>query len=835
MNAQLFGGWCEMDKYSVGGMTCAACSARVEKAVKAVEGVNSCSVNLLTNSMTVDGSAEKSVIIDAVEKAGYSAKAFGENTRNKTDDLVDKTTPKLIKRLILSVLFLIALMYFSMGHTMWGFPLPSFFEHNHIAIGITQMLLCIIVMIINQNFFINGFRALFKRSPNMDSLIALGSLAGFVYSVYSLFKMTTVSSETAMNILHNDFYFESSAMILTLITVGKTLESFSKGKTTNALKSLMNLQAKTVKIIKDGEEITVPIEQISVGDEFVVYPGESVAVDGVILSGESAIDESSLTGESIPVDKIAGDKVFSGTINKSGFLRCKAQKVGEDTTISQIIKMVNDAASSKAPIAKIADKVSGVFVPVVIAIAIITFICWLIIGQTLNFSLARAISVLVISCPCALGLATPVAIMVGNGIGAKSGILFKNATALENLGKVNIVALDKTGTVTKGEPSLTDIIPFGDYEKDDLLKIAYSLEKRSEHPLAKAIVDYCEKDDAVAFEIDDFKVIAGNGISAKINNNMYFGGNFKFISKIVKVDKTTEEELDKLTSKGKTPLIFANENELIGVIAVADTIKPDSPNAIKSLQKIGIKVVMLTGDNKKTAEAIAKQSGVDEVISEVLPEGKKQVIDKLKRSGKVLMVGDGINDAPALSAADSSVAIGAGTDVAIDAADIVIVKSVLSDLVKAIRLSKLTIRNIHQNLFWAFIYNVIGILLAAGVFIGLLGWQLNPMFGAAAMSLSSFCVVTNALRLNLYNLEKNRFFKKNTRKEQKTMEKEVKIEGMMCEHCEAHVKKALESLDEVISAEVSHKKGSALINLKQEIDDEKIKKAIENEGYKFIG
>lgn len=820
-----------LDKYSVGGMSCAACSARVEKAVSAVEGVKSCSVNLLTNSMVVEGTADKATIINAVEKAGYTAAKANEKNTSNNDDLVDKTTPKLIKRLVFSIIFLIVLMYFSMGHTMWGLPLPSFFEHNHIAIGITQMLLCVIVMIINQSFFTNGFKALFKRSPNMDSLIALGSSAGFIYSTYSLFKMTSVSSEVAMSILHNDLYFESSAMILALITIGKTLESFSKGKTTNALKSLMNLQAKTVKIIKDGKEITIPTEQISVGDEFVVYPGESIAVDGVILSGESAIDESSLTGESVPIDKAVDDKVSSGTINKSGFLRCKALKVGEDTTISQIIKMVNDAASSKAPIAKIADKVSGIFVPIVIAIALLTFIGWLIVGQPVNFSLSRAISVLVISCPCALGLATPVAIMVGNGIGAKNGILFKNATALENLGKVNIVALDKTGTITKGEPTVTDIISLS----DDLLKIAFSLEKQSEHPLAKAITSYCEQNKTEVFETESFKEIAGNGISAKINNVQYFGGSYKFISKNIEIDNDTEKTISELTSKGKTPLLFANEKQLVGIIAVADTIKQDSPNAIKQLQKMGIKVVMLTGDNKQTANIIAKQSGVDEVFAEVLPDGKKQIIDKLKQNGKVLMVGDGINDAPALSAADSSVAIGAGTDVAVEAADIVIVKSVLSDLVKAITISKLTIRNIHENLFWAFIYNVIGIPLAIGLFINLFGWQLNPMFGAAAMSLSSFCVVTNALRLNLYNLEKKRFFKKNTVKEQDIMEKTVKIEGMMCEHCEAHVKKALENLDEVISAQVSHKDGTAKLNLSKEIDDEAVKQAVENEGYKYIG
>ncbi len=824
-----------MDKYSVGGMSCAACSARVEKAVSSVEGVKSCSVNLLTNSMLVEGEADKGAVINAVEKAGYTAKSVGDKKTDKNSDLDDKTTTSLIKRLIWSIIFLIVLMYFSMGHTMWNFQLPSFFEHNHIAIGITQMLLTVIVMIINQKFFTSGFRAIIKRSPNMDSLIALGSSAGFIYSTYSLFKMTVVSPDEAMNILHNGFYFESSAMILTLITVGKTLESFSKGKTTNALKSLMSLQAKTVKTIRDGKEITIPIEQISVGDEFVIYPGESVAVDGIVLEGESAVDESALTGESIPTDKAVGDKVSSGTINKSGFLRCKAVKVGEDTTISQIIKMVNDASTSKAPIAKIADKVSGIFVPAVIAIAIVTFVCWLVTGQSLNFALARAISVLVISCPCALGLATPVAIMVGNGIGAKNGILFKNATALENLGKSNIVVLDKTGTITKGEPKVTDIIPCGSFLEKDLITIALSLEQKSEHPLAKAIADYSNQNQINAFETEKFKVLSGSGISAQIDRITYFGGSYKFIGEKVEINEDTEKTIQNLSTDGKTPLLFSNENELIGIIAVADTVKKDSPKAIKQLQKMGLEVIMLTGDNKQTADAIGKLSGVDKVIAGVLPQGKKQVIDELKLKGKVAMVGDGINDAPALSTADSSVAIGTGTDIAIEAADIVIVKSGLSDLVKAITLSKLTIRNIHENLFWAFIYNVIGIPLATGLFINIFGWQLNTMFGAAAMSLSSFCVVSNALRLNLYHFEKDRFLKKITRKEQQIMGKTIKIEGMMCEHCEAHIKKALESLDDVVSAEVSHKTGTAKLNLKSEIDNETIKKVVEKEGYKYIG
>lgn len=836
-----------MEQYLVTGMSCAACVTRVEKAVSSVKGVTSCSVSLLTNSMGVDGTANSEEIIAAVREAGYEA-TLKRNRKDKNiqsysneDELKDTETPILKKRLIASLGFLIVLMYISMGHMMWGWPLPSFFYNNYVAMGLLQLLLAIAIMIINQKFFISGFKSLWHRAPNMDTLIALGSTAAFVYSTYALFAMTDAvvkgNSDAVMSYMH-EFYFESAGMILALITLGKMLEARSKGKTTNALKSLMKLAPKTATIYKEGVEITVPIDQVVKGDIFVVRPGENIPVDGIVLSGNSAVDESTLTGESVPVDKTVKSAVSAGTLNQSGFIRCEATRVGEDTTLSQIIQMVSEASATKAPIAKVADKVSGVFVPTVIIIAIITVIAWLFAGHTIGFALARGISVLVISCPCALGLATPVAIMVGNGMGAKNGILFKTAVSLEKAGKTQIVVLDKTGTITQGEPVVTDIIPMNHISENKLLSIAYALEKKSEHPLARAINQRAEQERITADEVEQFKSLPGNGLSASLNGAIMLGGNYKFISNHISVPEKIKEKAEYLSEAGKTPLFFANDNELCGIIAVADIIKEDSPKAIKEIQNMGIRVVMLTGDNRRTAKAIGTKAGVDEVIAGVLPDGKENVICNLQQQGKVIMVGDGINDAPALTSADIGIAIGAGADVAIDAADVVLMKSQLSDVPAAIRLSRATLRNIHENLFWAFIYNIIGIPLAAGVFIESLGWQLNPMFAAAAMSLSSFCVVTNALRLNLfkmYNSSKDYKIKnklKNTNvKERKTMEKILKIEGMMCGHCEMHVKKALEALDGVKSAKVSHKDAIAVVTLEKEISDDALKQAILEEGY----
>ena len=826
-----------MTQYNVTGMSCAACVARVEKAVNAVEGVNSCSVSLLTNSMGVEGSADPQKIISAVNEAGYDATLKdGKNTSSNSKDedaLKDTETPKLKKRLVASSGFLIVLMYISMGHVMWSFPLPEILASNPLAIGLSELLLTIIVMVINQKFFINGFKGLLHRSPNMDTLVALGSGASFVYSTYVLFRMTA-DTEMAHHYLH-DFYFESAAMILTLITVGKMLEARSKGKTTDALKSLMNLAPKTATILKDGVETEVPVEQVQKGDIFVVRPGEQISVDGVIIDGTTAVDESALTGESIPVDKGAGDRVSGGTINQSGFIKCEALRVGEDTTLSQIIRMVSDAAATKAPIAKITDKVSGVFVPVVISIAVITIIGWLISGQSFGYALARGISVLVISCPCALGLATPVAIMVGNGVGAKNGILFKTAVSLEETGKANIVVLDKTGTITMGKPEVTDIVPINATEKD-LLEFAYSLEIKSEHPLAKAIIEKGNELNISAIDVQNFKALSGNGIAAELNGKTVYGGSLKFINEKIAVDETTVKTAENLAENGKTPLFFATDEKLLGIIAVADVIKEDSPQAIKELQNMGIKVVMLTGDNSKTANAIGKQAGVDEVIAGVLPDGKEKVIRRLKDKGKVIMVGDGINDAPALTRADMGIAIGAGTDIAIDSADVVLMNSRLSDVTAAIRLSRTVLRNIHENLFWAFFYNAIGIPLAAGLFIDIFGWELNPMFGAAAMSLSSFCVVSNALRLNFKDIRNSKKDKKikSKVKEKKPMEITMKIEGMMCPHCEANVKKTLEEFAEVREAIVSHKDGTAVVTLDADLGVATLKKAVEDKGYKVI-
>lgn len=837
-----------MEQYSISGMSCAACSARVEKAVSAVPGVTSCSVSLLTNSMGVDGTAPPESIIKAVEAAGYGAKKKGASdpasVRNREDELADRETPKLVRRLIFSVFFLIVLLYFSMGHTMLNLPLPSFFEGNYAASGLMQLLLSAVVMVINQKFFISGFKGLIRRSPNMDTLVSLGSGAAFVYSVYALFAMIgaqTAGDLDAVMYYKEQFYFESAAMILTLITVGKMLETRSKGKTTDALKSLMALAPKNAVVIRGGQEVQIPVEKVAAGDIFVVRPGESIPVDGVIIEGNSAVDESALTGESIPVDKASGDTVSAATINQSGFLKCEAKRVGEDTTLSQIIKMVSDAAATKAPIAKIADKVSGVFVPAVIAVALLTLIVWLLVGQSVGFSLARAISVLVISCPCALGLATPVAIMVGSGVGAKNGILFKTAAALENTGKTQIIALDKTGTITRGEPTVTDIIPCGNTSEGELLSLAYSLEKMSEHPLAKAIIRKADEDNAELRPVVDFTALPGNGLRADLDGKLLIGGSLSYISGIVSVTKAVAENADALAAEGKTPLLFALEGSLLGIIAVADVIKPDSPEAVKELQNMGIRVVMLTGDNQRTAESIGKQSGVDEVIAGVLPDGKETVVRNLKKQGRVTMVGDGINDAPALTSADIGIAIGTGTDVAIDAADVVLMNSTLSDVPAAIRLSRKTLTNIHENLFWAFFYNVIGIPLAAGVYISMFGWELNPMFGAAAMSLSSFCVVTNALRLNLINIHSSKRDRKvalkntTTEKEKKVMKKEMKINGMMCGHCEATVKKILEAIPGVESAEVSHEKGNAVITLNAEVSDEKLKEAVVAADYEVTG
>ena len=830
-----------MKKFNVTGMSCAACSSRVEKAVSKVEGVQSCSVSLLTNSMGVEGSASEESIIAAVEKAGYGASVAGAEKKQsaETDQLKDKDTPVLIHRLIASVGFLVVLMYISMGHMMWGWPLPAFFADNHIAMGLAQLLLCVIIMVINQKFFISGFKGLIHRSPNMDTLVALGSGASFVYSVYALFAMTDAqvkgNAELVMSYMH-EFYFESAAMILTLITVGKMLEAHSKGKTTNALKALLNLAPKKATLLIDGKETEVTVDKVKKGDVFVVRPGESIPVDAEITDGSTAVDESALTGESIPVDKVVGDTVSAGTINKSGFIKCSATAVGEDTALSQIIKMVSDAAATKAPVAKIADKVSGVFVPAVIVIALITIAVWLLCGQTVGYALARGISVLVISCPCALGLATPVAIMVGNGMGARKGILFKTAASLEETGKTQIAVLDKTGTITKGEPKVTDIIPF-EITENELLKYAYSIEAKSEHPLAKAIIVKAEELSLNPYEVTDFKAESGNGLSAEYNGKRIIGGSKKYISSIIGISNDILSKADKLSEEGKTPLFFMKGDKLLGIIAVADVIKEESPKAIKQLQNMGIKVVMLTGDNERTAKAVGKLAGVDEVIAGVMPDGKEKVVAELKKQGKVLMVGDGINDAPALTRADIGMAIGSGTDIAIDAADVVFMKSKLTDVPAAVRLSRKTLRNIHENLFWAFIYNVIGIPLAAGVWIPLLGWQLNPMFGAAAMSLSSFCVVTNALRLNFFDItnpKKDRKIKYKSKKDDNAMTKTMKIDGMMCSHCEGRVKQSLEGLAQVSQAEVSHEKGTAVVTLTAEVSNDVLKKTVEDQGYNVI-
>ena len=830
-----------MKKFNVTGMSCAACSSRVEKAVSKVEGVQSCSVSLLTNSMGVEGSASEESIIAAVEKAGYGASVAGAEKKQsaETDQLKDKDTPVLMHRLIASVGFLVVLMYISMGHMMWGWPLPAFFADNHIAMGLAQLLLCVIIMVINQKFFISGFKGLIHRSPNMDTLVALGSGASFVYSVYALFAMIDAqvkgNAELVMSYMH-EFYFESAAMILTLITVGKMLEAHSKGKTTNALKALLNLAPKKATLLIDGKETEVTVDKVKKGDVFVVRPGESIPVDAEITDGSTAVDESALTGESIPVDKVVGDTVSAGTINKSGFIKCSATAVGEDTALSQIIKMVSDAAATKAPVAKIADKVSGVFVPAVIVIALITIAVWLLCGQTVGYALARGISVLVISCPCALGLATPVAIMVGNGMGARKGILFKTAASLEETGKTQIAVLDKTGTITKGEPKVTDIIPF-EITENELVKYAYSIEAKSEHPLAKAIIVKAEELSLNPYEVTGFKAESGNGLSAEYNGKRIIGGSKKYISSIIGISNDILSKADKLSEEGKTPLFFMLDNKLLGIIAVADVIKEESPQAIKQLQNMGIKVVMLTGDNERTAKAVGKLAGVDEVIAGVMPDGKEKVVAKLKKQGKVLMVGDGINDAPALTRADIGMAIGSGTDIAIDAADVVFMKSKLTDVPAAVRLSRKTLRNIHENLFWAFIYNVIGIPLAAGVWIPLLGWQLNPMFGAAAMSLSSFCVVTNALRLNFFDItnpKKDRKIKYKSKKDDNAMTKTMKIDGMMCSHCEGRVKQSLEGLAQVSQAEVSHEKGTAVVTLTAEVSNDVLKKTVEDQGYKVI-
>ena len=850
-----------MEQYNVTGMSCAACSARVEKAVSKVPGVTSCSVSLLTNSMGVEGTADEAAVIAAVEAAGYGASVKGARgagagagagssragagsaAAGADDDfLKDTETPKIRRRLIASLCFLIPLMYLSMGHMMWNWPLPEALAENHVAIGIAQLLLTGIVMVINQKFFISGFKGLIHGAPNMDTLVALGSAASFGYSLYALFAMTAAQMNGDMagvvSYMH-EFYFESAAMILTLITVGKMLEAHSKGKTTDALKGLMKLAPKTAVIVRDGEEVEVSIDQVRKGDIFVVRPGENIPVDGIVLDGSSAVNESALTGESIPVDKKPGDAVSAATLNHSGFIRCEATRVGEDTTLSQIIQMVSDAAATKAPIAKIADRVSGVFVPAVIAIAVVTLIVWLLAGQTIGFALARAISVLVISCPCALGLATPVAIMVGNGMGARNGIMFKTAVSLEETGKMQIVALDKTGTITSGEPKTTDILPAEGTSEEELLTLAYALEKKSEHPLANAILETGrERGVQSDLEVTDFQAVPGGGLTGELDGSRLAGGNLKYISQTAEVTDAVRRQAERLAEEGKTPLFFARDGKLLGIIAVADVIKEDSPQAVRELQNMGIHVVMLTGDNERTARAIGKQAGVDEVIAGVLPEGKESVIRALKEKGKVAMVGDGINDAPALTRADMGIAIGAGTDIAIDAADVVLMKSRLSDVPAAIRLSRATLRNIHENLFWAFFYNVIGIPLAAGVWIPIFGWQLNPMFGAAAMSLSSFCVVTNALRLNwfkVHDASKDKKIKQNVKKEKTTMEKTITIEGMMCGHCEAAVKKALEELPQVSGAVVSHEKGTAVVTLNAEVADDVLKKAVEDKDYKVTG
>ncbi len=849
-----------MRQYNVTGMSCAACSARVEKAVSGLDGVQSCTVNLLTNSMAVESSLADSEIIAAVEAAGYGASPKDTGAAAKPaageDALKDRETPKMKKRLFTSLGFLLVLMYISMGHSMWNWPVPAFLGENPVSLGIAQLLLAAIVMVINQKFFINGFKGIIHRAPNMDTLVGMGSMAAFVYSVYSLFALSAaqMAGNAAMAAHHrHDFYFESAAMILTLITVGKMLEARSKGKTTDAIKSLMQLAPKTANVIRDGEEVNIPVSEVKKGDIFAVRPGENIPVDGVIIEGETAVNESALTGESIPADKTAGDEVSAATINVSGYIRCEATRVGEDTTLSQIIRMVSDASATKAPIAKIADKVSGVFVPVVIGIALITFIIWMIAGQTVGYALARAISVLVISCPCALGLATPVAIMVGNGMGARKGILFKTAVSLENAGKLDIIALDKTGTITSGEPKVTDILPAEGFSAEELISIAAALENRSEHPLAKAIMAYAVENNVSVNEVDDFRALPGSGLTASLKGETLFGGNMKFMRTKAKISAHMRANAEEMALKGKTPLFFSKNGRLCGIIAVADTIRADSPEAIQQLKNMGLRVVMITGDNARTARAIGAQAGVDDVIAGVLPDGKAEAIQELKKYGRVGMVGDGINDAPALATADIGIAIGAGTDVAIDAADVVLMKSRLSDVPAAIRLSRAALRTIHQNLFWAFIYNIIGIPLAAGAFIALLGWQMNPMFGAAAMSLSSFCVVTNALRLNffdVYNCRRDRARKyveipvhtsetaeddtANEFEEEETMTKTMKIEGMMCGHCEARVKKTLEKIEGVAEAKVSHKEGTAIVTLSAEVADDVLRQAIEDQDYPVI-
>lgn len=844
-----------MKQYNVTGMSCAACSARVEKAVAGLEGVTSCSVSLLTNSMGVEGDVTAEQVIAAVENAGYGASEkrakpvsrhadSGINMAQEYEDMLkDRETPVMKRRLIASVVLLVPLMYVSMGHMMWGWPLPAVLAENHVAMGLVQLLFTIVIMVINQKFFISGFKGLLHKAPNMDTLVALGSGASFVYSTYALFAMSSAQlhgdMEGVMQYMH-EFYFESAAMILTLITVGKMLEARSKGKTTDALKGLMKLAPKTAVVLRGGEEVTVEIGEVRTGDLFVVRPGENIPVDGIVIEGSSAVNESALTGESIPIDKASGDPVSAATVNQSGFLKCEATRVGEDTTLSQIIQMVSDAAATKAPIAKVADKVSGVFVPVVIAIAAVTILIWLIVGQSIGFALARGISVLVISCPCALGLATPVAIMVGNGMGAKHGTLFKTAVSLEETGKVEIVALDKTGTITGGEPQITDILPMNGTSQEQLLSYAYALEKKSEHPLAKAIIKYAQEQKLTAQEIRDFAAVPGNGLTGIQGEMLLAGGNLKFIRTKAEVSEDAQKAAEELANQGKTPLFFSADGKLTGVIAVADVIKEDSPQAVRQLQNMGIRVVMLTGDNERTARAIGAQAGVDEVIAGVLPDGKESVIRELKEKGKVAMVGDGINDAPALTRADIGIAIGAGTDVAIDAADVVLMKSRLLDVPAAIRLSRATLRNIHENLFWAFIYNIIGIPLAAGLWYPLFGWKLNPMFGAAAMSLSSFCVVTNALRLNLFSMyntarDKKIRHKNNKIKEKNSMERTMKIEGMMCGHCEARVKKVLEALPQVDEAIVSHEAGTAVVKLNAELANDVLKKTVEDQDYQVTG
>lgn len=827
-----------MEKYDVTGMSCVACSSRVEKAVSKVPGVSSCAVNLLTNSMNVEGTADSSAIIAAVEKAGYGASVAGQKQQKK-EEIKDNATKKLVTRLVSSLAVLIVLMYFSMGHAMWGFPVPKFFEHNHIALGLLQLILSAVVCVINQKFFINGVKGVINRSPNMDTLVSMGSASAFLYSTYLLFKMTVVTDPAAQMEIYHGLYFESAAMILALITLGKMLESHSKGKTTNAIKGLMDLTPKTAEVERDGSVMTVAVADVKVGDIFIVRPGSNVPVDGIVVEGNAAMDESALTGESLPVEKKEGDKVSAATVSRSGFLKCKAEKVGEDTTISQIVKMVSDASATKAPVARLADKVSGIFVPTVIGIALLTLAVWLIIGRDFGFAVGRAISVLVISCPCALGLATPVAIMVGNGVGAKNGVLFKTAVSLEQTGRAKTVMLDKTGTITRGRPAVTDVIPF-EIDEKELVSAAASLEQKSEHPLGRAVVSYADSQNIGLQNADDFVAESGKGLCAKLDGRALRGGNAAYIAETAEIPEEISQKASELAETGKTPMIFSQDGKVIGVIAVADVIRDDSVEAIAEFKKMGLKTVMLTGDNQKTADAIAKQVGVDEVIAGVLPDGKKDAVEKHKKDGMVIMVGDGINDAPALAAADVGMAVGAGTDIAIDSADVVITGSSLMQAAGAVSLSRHTLRNIKENLFWAFIYNIIGIPLAAGVFISLLGWELNPMFGAAAMSLSSFCVVTNALRLNFFKMKKSAVtadeIKENTeiKKEQSIMEKKMKIEGMMCGHCSGRVKAALEAVGGVESAQVSHETGVADVKLTKEVSNEALKSAVEKEGYKVI-